>query len=101
MAVSAPVSRTRMEVFTDALRHNFEVVRFLAGRKRDIIAVIKADAYGHGAVRAARLYRENGCGRFAVARLCEAVELREAGISEDRSWVRSPRSPPPPSWSTI
>ena len=83
MAVPAPVSRTRMEVFTDALRHNFEVVRFLAGRKRDIIAVIKADAYGHGAVRAARLYRENGCGRFAVARLCEAVELREAGISED------------------
>ena len=40
MAVPAPVSRTRMEVFMDALRHNFEAVRFLAGRKRDIIAVI-------------------------------------------------------------
>ena len=72
-----------MEVFTDALRHNFEVVRFLVGRKRDIFAVIKADAYGHGAVRVAQLYRELGCRRFAVARLCEALELREAGITED------------------
>ena len=72
-----------MEVFADALRHNFEVVRFLVGRKRDILAVIKADAYGHGAVRAAGIYRELGCGHFAVARLCEALELREAGITED------------------
>ena len=83
MAVLSSVSPTRMEVFTDALRHNFEVVRFLVGRKRDIFAVIKADAYGHGAVRVAQLYRELGCRRFAVARLCEALELREAGITED------------------
>lgn len=72
-----------MEVSTDALRHNFEVVRFLVGRRHGIFAVVKADAYGHGAVRTAKLYRELGCERFAVARLCEALELREAGISED------------------
>lgn len=72
-----------MEVFTEALRYNFETVRSLVGRERGIIAVVKADAYGHGAVRTARLYRELGCRRFAVARLCEALELREAGISED------------------
>ena len=83
MAALSSGSPTRMEVFADALRHNFEVVRFLVGRKRDILAVIKADAYGHGAVRAAGIYRELGCGHFAVARLCEALELREAGITED------------------
>ena len=82
MAALYSGSPTRMEVFTDALRHNFEVVRFLVGRKRDILAVIKADAYGHGAVRAAEIYRELGCRHFAVARLCEALELREAGITE-------------------
>lgn len=80
MAVLSP---TRMEVFAEALRHNFEVVRFLVGRKRGVFAVIKADAYGHGAVRTAQIYRELGGDRFAVARLCEALELREAGISED------------------
>ena len=44
------------------------------------MAVVKADAYGHGAVRVARALREEEVQYFAVARVPEAIELREAGI---------------------
>ncbi|MDO4786711.1 MAG: alanine racemase, partial [Fretibacterium sp.] len=73
------VSPTRMEISLSALLRNFETVRSLVGTWRGVFAVIKADAYGHGAVRVAQLYREAGCGSFAVARLGEALELRRAG----------------------
>jgi alanine racemase len=60
-----------------ALRHNFEVVRRLAPKSR-VMAVIKANAYGHGLVAAARAL--DSADAFAVARLGEALTLREAGI---------------------
>ena len=61
-----------------ALRHNLQVVRTLCPHSR-IMAMLKADAYGHGAVPAARaLTAADG---FAVARLQEAMLLREAGIT--------------------
>jgi len=46
-----------------------------------VLAVVKADAYGHGAVRVSRALAEAGCRRFAVASLAEGAELREAGIA--------------------
>ena len=62
-----------------ALRHNLDIVRALCPHSR-ILAMIKADGYGHGALPVARaLARADG---FAVARLQEARELREAGISQ-------------------
>ena len=64
-----------------ALRANLaEAVRHAGGR--ELIAVVKADAYGHGAVLVARTLAGAGCRRFAVATLGEAVELRDAGIDE-------------------
>ena len=61
-----------------ALRHNLEVIRRLCPDSR-VMAMLKADAYGHGVVPAARaLTSADG---FAVARLKEALELREAGFS--------------------
>ncbi len=61
-----------------ALRHNLQVVRGLCPHSR-IMAMLKADAYGHGAVPSARaLAAADG---FAVARLQEAVLLREAGVT--------------------
>lgn len=72
---------TRMEVSLENVRHNWNEVRRLAGN-RGIYAVIKADAYGHGAVKLAQVYKEEGCKNFAVARVDEAIELREAGITE-------------------
>ena len=62
---------------TGALRHNLEIVRRLAPKSR-VMAVIKANAYGHGLVTAARAL--NSADAFAVARLGEALTLRDAGI---------------------
>lgn len=50
---------------------------------RKIIGVIKADAYGHGAVKCAEVLKKNGIRTFAIATLQEAIELRNAGITEE------------------
>ena len=47
-----------------------------------MIAVVKADGYGHGAVPVARALTEAGCRHFAVLSVSEAVALREAGLDE-------------------
>jgi alanine racemase len=67
----------RAIIDTNALRHNLSVIRARAGRAR-IIAVIKANAYGHGLVSSALALE--GADAFAVARLEEALALRAAGI---------------------
>jgi alanine racemase len=61
-----------------ALRHNLDVVRRLAPKSR-VMAVIKANAYGHGLITAARALAE-AADAFAVARLSEGLALREAGF---------------------
>lgn len=60
-----------------ALRHNYQLAREVTGAKA--LAVIKADAYGHGAVRCAQALEADADG-FAVACIEEALELRAAGI---------------------
>ncbi len=60
-----------------ALRHNYQIAREVSGAKA--LAVIKADAYGHGAVRCAQALEAEADG-FAVACIEEALELRAAGI---------------------
>lgn len=60
-----------------ALRHNYQLAREVSGAKA--LAVVKADAYGHGAVRCAQALQEQADG-FAVACIEEALQLREAGI---------------------
>ena len=77
-----PVTAT---VNLQALRHNVRALQDRAG-KADLMAVVKADAYGHGAVPVARVLHDEGVRHFAVARPAEAVELREAGC-EDRILV--------------
>jgi alanine racemase len=61
----------------DALRHNYQLARELSGARA--LAVVKADAYGHGAVRCAQALEREADG-FAVACIEEALALREAGI---------------------
>ncbi len=68
----------RALVDLQALRHNYQLARESAGAKA--LAVIKADAYGHGAVRVAQALETLADG-FAVACIEEALELRAAGIS--------------------
>jgi len=60
-----------------ALRHNYRLAREVSGAKA--LAVVKADAYGHGAVRCAQALEAEADG-FAVACIEEALELRAAGI---------------------
>ncbi len=69
---------TQAVVDLDALHNNVRIVRAAAGDKTDVMAVIKADAYGHGAVAMMGYLREMGVGRFAVASLNEACELLRA-----------------------
>ncbi|MCG8275510.1 alanine racemase [Stenotrophomonas sp. NLF4-10] len=63
----------------EALRHNYRLARRLGGGKA--LAVIKADAYGHGAVACARALEAEADG-FGVACIEEALELRRAGITK-------------------
>lgn len=67
------------EVDLDAIRHNLNVVREMAGTAR-LLAVVKANAYGHGAVAIAQAALGAGATRLAVACVDEGEELRQAGI---------------------
>lgn len=62
--------------------YNIKQIKEKAGG-RPLIGVIKADAYGHGAIPCAQVLRENGVKTFAIATLYEAVALRDAGAREE------------------
>ncbi len=68
------------EINLDNLENNIKEIRRVS-KSKDIIAVIKADGYGHGALEIADTLLLNGATRIAVAILAEAVELREGGIT--------------------
>jgi len=70
---------TAAEIDLTALIENYRALRALAG-DAEPMAVVKADAYGHGAVEVSRALAAEGCRNFGVARLSEARELRGAGI---------------------
>src|SRR4029077_6094920 len=67
------------ETDLDALRHTLDVVRRLAGPGVPVRPVVKADAYGHGAVPIARALEAAGVDGFCVAAVDEALDLRAAG----------------------
>lgn len=79
MGDSSPVYA---EITCDAIVNNIESIRSIIG-DTEMMAIIKADGYGHGAVTVARIAQGLGVKRFGVARLCEALALRHAGITED------------------
>jgi len=63
-----------------ALQHNYAFIQKRAGAGIPVMAMVKADAYGHGMVPAAKAFERAGCRAFGVAELREAVLLRQAGI---------------------
>jgi alanine racemase len=75
----APPSRTWAEVDLGAVRHNVRTLKARAGDAR-LMAVVKADAYGHGAAPVARAALEGGADSLAVVTVEEAAELRDAGL---------------------
>lgn len=70
--------RTWVEVSLDALRHNYNEIKNTLSPGCDIIAVVKADAYGHGVENTVREFSECGCRWFAVSNLEEAMQVRSA-----------------------
>ena len=71
-----------VEIDLEAIRHNTAALRRRIDRDAQMMCVVKADAYGHGAVRCAQVMRRAGADQFAVATVAEGIELREAGIRE-------------------
>jgi len=70
----------RAEIDLGAIAHNIREVRRITGPKTRVMAVVKANAYGHGALHVARVALENGADYLGVARAHEGIELRKAGI---------------------
>jgi alanine racemase len=72
---------TRAIVDLAAFRHNLDAVRAYVGPSVAIMAVVKADGYGHGMVRMAQAALGHGVSHLGVARVHEGLELRAAGIT--------------------
>ena len=70
------------EINLSNLDYNIKQIKEKIG-DREMIGVIKADAYGHGAIQVAQVLRENGVTTFAIATLHEAIALRESGAKEE------------------
>ncbi|MBQ9459678.1 MAG: alanine racemase [Oscillospiraceae bacterium] len=79
--MDTPLRRTWAEIDLDALAHNLAVIREQVGEGVKLLGVVKADAYGHGAVPVARKLEQLGAAYLAVSNIDEAAELRDAGIA--------------------
>lgn len=81
LRIGAPDRPTWLEIDLHAIGGNVEALRRIVGPRVAIMAVLKADAYGHGAVRTARTVLQHGTAALAVATIGEAAALRDAGIA--------------------
>ena len=70
------------EIDLDALAFTISSIRERAGKDRHVAAVVKANAYGHGAVEIIPTLLENGADFLCVALLDEALEIRKAGFTD-------------------
>src|ERR1051326_2306391 len=73
---------TWAEIDLEALAHNYHLIRDHVGKNVQILAAVKADAYGHGAVACSRRLAAEGADWFGVAMPEEGTELRQAGIRQ-------------------
>jgi alanine racemase len=75
-----PIRPTVATIDLDRLQENLRAVQRLVGPGVGVLAAVKGDAYGHGAVAVARALQEAGCNWFGVALVEEGIRLRENGI---------------------
>ena len=73
--------RAWVEIDLAALSNNVQEIRKLISDRTDLMAVVKADAYGHGAVTVAQIALKSGASWLGVATVPEGIQLREAGIT--------------------
>lgn len=71
---------TYAKVNLNAIKYNLEAIQVRLGKRKQIIPILKGNAYGHGAVEVAKYLENEQFDYFAVSLLEEAIELREAGI---------------------
>lgn len=79
--MESTLKRTWAVIDLDALKENYEKLRRHIGRGVKFLGVVKADAYGHGAIQVSRVLQENGADYLAVSSIDEAMELRLGGIT--------------------
>ena len=79
--MESTLRRTWAEIDLDALAHNYHTLRAYVGAAVKFLGVVKADAYGHGAVEVSRVLQELGADYLAVSSVDEAMELRKNGIT--------------------
>jgi alanine racemase len=79
--IQGSVHPTHALIDLSAFRHNLSVIKKFVGEKTGIIAVVKANAYGHGMEIITREAIRSGVSYLGVARITEAIDLRRAGIS--------------------
>ncbi len=75
------ISPTWLEINLDALRENVRRIKKLIGKKVELMAVVKGNAYGHDLIEVAKIILDHGANRLAVARVEEGMLLRKAGIN--------------------
>ncbi|MGW2016115.1 alanine racemase [Streptomyces sp. NPDC001927] len=95
MTETPPPRRARAEIDLGALRANVRTLRARVAPHVQVMAVVKADAYGHGALRCARAALEAGATWIGTATPHEALALRAAGITDARilCWLWTPGDP--------
>ncbi|NSW90379.1 MAG: alanine racemase [Firmicutes bacterium] len=74
------LNRAWAEINLDNIAHNVREIRRIVNKRAEIMGVVKADAYGHGAMEVAKTLLDNGVSRLAVSMLDEAIQLRKKGI---------------------
>ncbi len=75
------LKRTWAEIDLDAIRHNYHTIRGSLSADCRLMAVVKADAYGHGDIHVAQTLQDAGADWFGVSNLEEAIRLRQGGIT--------------------
>ncbi len=76
LKIESTLKRTWSEIDLDALIHNYKTLRNKIGENTKFLGVVKADAYGHGAIEVSKALEENGADYLAVSSIDEAMELR-------------------------
>lgn len=75
-----PLQPSWVEIDREAVAQNVRFLKRQVGDDVTLVATVKANAYGHGAITVSRIALQNGAGYLAVASIREALELRDAGI---------------------
>ena len=74
------LNRAWAEIDLDAIAHNAREIRRITSKRAEIMAAVKADAYGHGVMETVKTMLDNGVTHLAVSMLDEAIQLRRLGI---------------------